>query len=57
MPGKINWLYYRKFSNVNIIKFIEDSPDEHSCKEHFRKVREKEGVSDARNVDARNTIG
>jgi hypothetical protein len=29
---------------VNIIKFISDFPDEASCKEHFRKVREKQGV-------------
>ena len=29
---------------MNIIKFIEDFPDEHSCKVHFKEVREKEGI-------------
>jgi hypothetical protein len=29
---------------MNIVKFIEDFPDENSCKEHFRKVRENEGI-------------
>ena len=30
---------------MNIIKFIEQFPDEHSCKEHFRRVREQEGLT------------
>ncbi|MFC2138674.1 IS1595 family transposase [Bacteroidota bacterium] len=29
---------------MNIIKFIEEFPNENSCKEHFRKVREQEGI-------------
>jgi len=29
---------------VNIIKFIEEFPDEKSCKDHFRKIREHEGI-------------
>jgi hypothetical protein len=29
---------------MNIIKFITDFPDESSCKEHFRGVREKQGI-------------
>ncbi len=29
---------------MNIIKFIEDFPDEHSCRIHFKAVREEEGV-------------
>jgi hypothetical protein len=29
---------------VNIIKFIEQFPDETSCKEHFRSIREQSGV-------------
>jgi hypothetical protein len=29
---------------MNIIKFISDFPDESSCKEHFRGVREKQGI-------------
>ncbi len=29
---------------MNIINFIEEFPDEHSCKEHFRRVREREGI-------------
>ena len=44
MPVKDKRLYYRKIFDVNIIKFIEQFPDENSCKEHFRGVREKEGI-------------
>ncbi len=29
---------------MNILTFIDTFPDEHSCKEHFRKQREKEGI-------------
>ena len=29
---------------MNIIKFIASFPDEHSCCEHFRHVREQEGI-------------
>jgi hypothetical protein len=29
---------------VKIIKFIEEFPDEKSCKDHFRKNREQEGI-------------
>jgi hypothetical protein len=29
---------------VNIIKFIEEFPDENCCKEHFRNTREQEGI-------------
>jgi hypothetical protein len=44
MPVKDKLLYYRKIFDVNIIKFIEEFPNENSCKEHFRKVREQEGI-------------
>ena len=44
MPEKETWVYCRKTFDVNLIKFIEEFPDERSCKEHFRKVREEEGV-------------
>lgn len=30
---------------MNIIKFISDFPDESSCREHFRKVREHQGIN------------
>ncbi|MBT3424962.1 MAG: IS1595 family transposase [Bacteroidetes bacterium] len=30
---------------MNIIKFISDFPDENSCRDHFRKVREHQGIS------------
>jgi hypothetical protein len=29
---------------MNLIKFIEEFPDEQSCREHFRQQREKEGI-------------
>lgn len=29
---------------MNIISFIEQFPDENSCKEHFKQVREKDGI-------------
>ena len=29
---------------MNILRFIEEFPDEHSCITHFKKSREKEGV-------------
>tara|TARA_R110000796_G_scaffold96719_1_gene203188 strand:+ start:650368 stop:650772 length:405 start_codon:yes stop_codon:yes gene_type:complete len=29
---------------MNLIKFIEEFPDEPSCKSHFRLQREKEGI-------------
>jgi len=29
---------------MNIIKFIEDFPDEHSCKEHLKGIRENQGL-------------
>ena len=44
MPEKDNWLYCRKNIDVNLINFIEEFPDEISCKRHFRKAREHEGV-------------
>lgn len=31
-------------NDMNIIKFIESFPDENSCRQHFRKVREREGI-------------
>ena len=31
-------------NDMNIIKFIESFPDEFSCREHYRQVREKEGI-------------
>lgn len=34
----------RKQNDMNIIKFIEDYPDENSCKTHFQMIREKEGI-------------
>jgi len=45
MPLTDKLISYRKTFDVNIIKFIEQFPDEHSCKEHFRRVREEEGLS------------
>jgi len=44
MPLRYNLLYYRKIFDVNIINFVDQFPDEHSCREHFRQVREKEGI-------------
>jgi hypothetical protein len=29
---------------MNLIKFIKDFPNEKSCKEHFRRIREREGI-------------
>ena len=29
---------------MNILSFIEKFPDEHTCKEHFRMQRQKEGI-------------
>ena len=31
-------------NDMNIIKFIESFPDENSCREHFRQIREQEGI-------------
>lgn len=31
-------------NDMNIIKFIESFPDENSCRQHFRQVREPEGI-------------
>lgn len=31
-------------NDMNIIKFIELFPDENSCRQHFRQVREREGI-------------
>ena len=31
-------------NDMNIIKFIESFPDENSCRQHFRQVREQEGI-------------
>jgi ISXO2-like transposase domain/Transposase zinc-ribbon domain len=45
MPVKDKRLYYRKINDVNIIKFIEDFPDEHSCKEHLKGIREHQGIT------------
>jgi len=44
MPVQENRLYYKKTFDVNIIKFIEQFPDENSCKEHLRGVREHQGI-------------
>lgn len=44
MPDKDKNLYYKKNIDVNIIKFIEQFPDENSCKEHLRMVREDNGI-------------
>ena len=44
MPVKDKRLYYRKIFDVNIIKFIEQFPDENSCKEHLRGIREHNGI-------------
>lgn len=44
MPVKENRLYYKKPFDVNIIKFIERFPDETSCKEHLRNLREQQGI-------------
>lgn len=29
---------------MNVLKFLDEFPDEVSCKHHFREQREKEGV-------------
>jgi len=44
MPHEDKILYYRKNFDVNIINFIEQYPDEQSCKDHFRQVRESQGI-------------
>ena len=44
MPLKEKCLYYRKTFDVNIIKFIEQFPDENSCKLHLRGIREQQGI-------------
>lgn len=44
MPVNEKLLYHRKTFNVNIIKYFEEFPDEHNCKEHFRGVKEHEDV-------------
>ena len=31
-------------NDMNIIKFIESFPNEYSCRDHFRQVREQEGI-------------
>ena len=31
-------------NDMNIIKFIESFPDKNSCREHFRQIREQEGI-------------
>jgi len=33
-----------KIDDMNILSFVEEFPDEHSCREHFRLQREKEGI-------------
>jgi hypothetical protein len=38
MPDKDKRLYFRKINDVNIIKFVEQFPDENSCKEHLRGI-------------------
>jgi hypothetical protein len=44
MPAhKISLLRMKDF-DVNIIKFVEAFPDEKSCKDHFKIVREQEGI-------------
>jgi ISXO2-like transposase domain/Transposase zinc-ribbon domain len=44
MPVREVSLSCMKIFDVNIIKFIESFPDEKSCKDHFKGVREKEGI-------------
>lgn len=44
MPQKEICLYYRKNFDVNIIKFIEQFPDENSCKDHLKGIREHQGI-------------
>jgi len=44
MPHEDKILYYGKFFDVNIINFIEQYPDEQSCKDHFREIRESQGI-------------
>lgn len=44
IPVKIKYYLKGKYFDVNIIKFIEEFPDEHSCREHFRRVREEESL-------------
>lgn len=44
MPQDRKMLYWRKRNDMNIIKFVEDFPDEDSCKVHFKGVRESQGI-------------
>lgn len=45
MPVQIKFNYIKRNNfDMNIIKFIEDFPDEHSCRVHFKDVREKHGI-------------
>jgi len=44
MPHEDKILYYAKNFDVNIINFIEQYPDEQSCKDHFKQVRESQGI-------------
>ena len=37
-------LYYQKSFDVNLIKFIEQFPDENSCRAHLKQVREHNGI-------------
>jgi transposase-like protein len=37
-------LSYGKFYDVNLINFIESFPDETSCKQRFKEIRDNEGV-------------
>jgi len=45
MPVKINDYLKGKFFDVKLIKFIEDFPDEKSCKDHYKQIREQEGIT------------
>ena len=42
---------------MTIIEFLQDFPDELSCKTHFKEQREKQGIICKKSVVVQNTIG
>jgi transposase-like protein len=45
VPVKNNTYNRENKIDMNIIKFVTDFPDELSCKEHFRLLREQQGIT------------
>jgi hypothetical protein len=44
VPVKNNAYNRENKIDMNIIKFVSDFPDELSCKQHFKLLREREGI-------------